>query len=71
MKPYLISLAMGLGVGLLYSPLGMRSPAPAAIALIGLLGIPIGEQAGAATRGWRRSATVSGTVPASAGKDPL
>lgn len=44
MKPYLISLAIGLLVGGLYSLLGVRSPAPPAIALIGLLGMLIGEQ---------------------------
>ncbi|WP_342249115.1 DUF1427 family protein [Sphingomonas sp. OTU376] len=44
MKPYIISLAVGLLVGLIYSLLGVRSPAPPAIALIGLLGILLGEQ---------------------------
>lgn len=44
MKPYLISLAVGLLVGLIYSLLGVRSPAPPAIALLGLLGMLIGEQ---------------------------
>ncbi|WP_010545757.1 DUF1427 family protein [Sphingomonas elodea] len=45
MKPYLISLAVGLLVGILYSLLGVRSPAPPTIALIGLLGMLLGEQA--------------------------
>lgn len=45
MKPYLISLAAGLLVGVIYNLLGVRSPAPPAIALIGLLGILVGEQA--------------------------
>ncbi|MBI2255225.1 MAG: DUF1427 family protein [Proteobacteria bacterium] len=44
MKPYLISLAIGLAVGVLYAALKVRSPAPPAIALIGLLGMLIGEQ---------------------------
>lgn len=44
MKPYLISIAVGLLVGLLYSLLGVRSPAPPAIALLGLLGMLLGEQ---------------------------
>lgn len=44
MKPYLISLAVGLLVGIIYSLLGVRSPAPPAIALIGLLGMLVGEQ---------------------------
>ncbi len=44
MKPYLISLAVGLLVGVLYAVLKVRSPAPPAIALIGLLGMLLGEQ---------------------------
>jgi XapX domain-containing protein len=43
-KPYLISVAVGLLVGLIYSLLGVRSPAPPAIALLGLLGMLLGEQ---------------------------
>ncbi|MDF0546320.1 DUF1427 family protein [Sphingobium sp. H39-3-25] len=45
MKPYLLSLGAGLLVGIIYSLLNVRSPAPPAIALIGLLGILLGEQA--------------------------
>ena len=45
MKPYLLTLGAGLLVGIVYSLLGGRSPAPPVIALIGLLGILIGEQA--------------------------
>lgn len=41
---YLISLAAGLLVGLLYGALQVRSPAPPAIALMGLLGMLGGEQ---------------------------
>ncbi|HUO13238.1 MAG TPA: XapX domain-containing protein [Caulobacteraceae bacterium] len=44
MKTYLISLAIGLFVGLIYGLLGVRSPAPPVVALIGLLGILAGEQ---------------------------
>ncbi|MBT9382960.1 XapX domain-containing protein [Pseudooceanicola sp. CBS1P-1] len=44
MRIYLISLATGLLVGVLYSLLSVRSPAPPVIALVGLLGILIGEQ---------------------------
>jgi XapX domain-containing protein len=44
MKPYLFSLAAGLLVGVIYSLINVRSPAPPVIALIGLLGILIGEQ---------------------------
>ena len=44
MKPYLLSLAAGLLVGVVYSLLNVRSPAPPVIALVGLLGILVGEQ---------------------------
>lgn len=40
---YLISLAVGLLVGVLYGALDVRSPAPPTIALVGLLGILLGE----------------------------
>ena len=43
-KPYLIALGAGLLVGMVYSLLGVRSPAPPTIALVGLLGIVLGEQ---------------------------
>lgn len=45
MKPYLLSLGAGMLVGVLYSLLGVRSPAPPVIALLGLLGMLLGEQA--------------------------
>ena len=44
MKSYLISFAVGLMVGCIYSFLKVRSPAPPLIALVGLLGIVLGEQ---------------------------
>jgi XapX domain-containing protein len=44
MKAYLISLGAGLFVGLVYSLLHVRSPAPPVIALVGLLGMLAGEQ---------------------------
>lgn len=44
MKAYLLSLAVGLLVGVLYGVVRVRSPAPPAIALVGLLGILLGEQ---------------------------
>jgi len=43
-KAYLISLAVGLLVGAIYGLLNVRSPAPPVIALVGLLGILLGEQ---------------------------
>jgi len=45
MKFYLVSLAAGLLVGCIYAVLQVRSPAPPAIALIGLFGMLVGEQA--------------------------
>ena len=44
MKPYLLSLGAGLLVGIVYSLLNVRSPAPPVIALLGLLGMLAGEQ---------------------------
>jgi XapX domain-containing protein len=44
MKIYALSLAAGLLVGVIYSLLNVRSPAPPLVALIGLLGILVGEQ---------------------------
>lgn len=44
-KPYAISLAIGLGVGALYALTNTRSPAPSIIALLGLLGVLLGETA--------------------------
>ena len=44
MKIYLISLAVGLLVGAIYGVLNVRSPAPPMVALVGLVGILVGEQ---------------------------
>jgi XapX domain-containing protein len=44
MRTYLLSLGAGLLVGIVYSLLNVRSPAPPVVALIGLLGMLIGEQ---------------------------
>lgn len=44
MKPYIFSFAIGIGVGMVYALVKVRSPAPPAVALIGLLGMLIGEQ---------------------------
>ncbi|HEV7607816.1 MAG TPA: XapX domain-containing protein [Steroidobacteraceae bacterium] len=44
MKIYLVSLGAGLLVGIVYGLLNVRSPAPPVIALVGLLGILLGEQ---------------------------
>ena len=44
MRVYLLSLGAGLLVGVIYSLLDVRSPAPPVVALVGLLGILVGEQ---------------------------
>jgi XapX domain-containing protein len=44
MKIYLVSLGAGVLVGVIYSLLNVRSPAPPLVALVGLLGILVGEQ---------------------------
>ncbi|NKF23023.1 DUF1427 family protein [Solimonas marina] len=60
MKPYLLSLAVGVFVGLIYGLFGVRSPAPPVIALLGLLGILLGEQVPPLARQlWSRDTQVS------------
>lgn len=44
MRLYLLSLGAGLLVGVIYSLLNVRSPAPPLVALVGLFGILVGEQ---------------------------
>lgn len=44
MKVYLLSLGAGVLVGVFYGLLNVRSPAPPVVALVGLLGILLGEQ---------------------------
>ncbi|MCF4127647.1 DUF1427 family protein [Methylobacterium sp. SyP6R] len=51
MLPYLLSLAAGLAVGVAYGLIGVKSPAPPIIALVGLLGILAGEMAVSYWRG--------------------
>jgi XapX domain-containing protein len=45
MRTYLASLVLGVAVGVVYGLVKVRSPAPPAIALLGLLGMLAGEQA--------------------------
>ena len=52
MEPYLISLGAGLLIGVIYSVIKVRSPAPPLIALVGLAGMLIGAQAIASVRHW-------------------
>ncbi len=49
-KAYVISLAVGVLVGVVYALLNTRSPAPPIIALLGLLGMLIGES----VTGWAK-----------------
>jgi XapX domain-containing protein len=50
MTGYLVSLLMGVAVGVAYGLIRVRSPAPPLIALVGLLGMVLGEQAVDAVR---------------------
>jgi XapX domain-containing protein len=45
MLGFLVSIVMGLVVGAAYGLVEVRSPAPPLIALVGLLGMVLGEQA--------------------------
>lgn len=42
-SPYVLSLGVGVGVGIIYGLVSVRSPAPPIIALLGLLGMLAGE----------------------------
>ena len=46
MKTLFLSFVVGLGVGILYGLIRVKSPAPPIVALLGLLGMVIGEQLG-------------------------
>ena len=46
MKLLFLSFAVGLGVGALYGLIRVKSPAPPIVALLGLLGMVLGEQLG-------------------------
>ncbi len=46
MKALFLSFVVGLFVGVLYGVIRVKSPAPPIIALLGLLGMVLGEQAG-------------------------
>ncbi|MBK3838550.1 DUF1427 family protein [Paraburkholderia aspalathi] len=52
MKAYSVSLAAGVVVGLIYSVMQVKSPAPPTIALVGLLGMLAGEHAIPLVRTW-------------------
>src|ERR1700693_4811847 len=46
MKVLFLSFIVGLGVGVLYGLIRVKSPAPPIVALLGLLGMVLGEQFG-------------------------
>lgn len=46
MKVLFVSFAVGLLVGVLYGVIRVKSPAPPVVALLGLLGMVLGEQLG-------------------------
>lgn len=46
MKVLFLSFVVGLGVGVLYGFIRVKSPAPPIVALLGLLGMVLGEQFG-------------------------
>ena len=61
MKVLLISFVVGLFVGVFYGVIRVKSPAPPIVALLGLLGMVLGEQFG----GWILTKKVSLTHAAS------
>lgn len=52
MKMYVFSFGAGILVGVVYYLLNVRSPAPPVVALLGLLGMLIGEQAIPMVKQW-------------------
>jgi XapX domain-containing protein len=62
MKATLISFVVGLFVGIVYGVIRVKSPAPPIVALLGLLGMVLGEQAG----GWLLAKKIQATNAASA-----
>jgi XapX domain-containing protein len=46
MKVLFLSFIVGVGVGVLYGLIRVKSPAPPIVALLGLLGMVLGEQLG-------------------------
>jgi XapX domain-containing protein len=62
MKASLISFLAGLLMGVLYTLMRVKSPAPPIVALLGLLGMVLGEQAG----GWLLARNTQAIRPASA-----
>jgi XapX domain-containing protein len=63
MRSYLASLILGVTVGVVYGLVKVRSPAPPAIALLGLLGMLAGEQAVSFARSHLFKSDVEATPP--------
>jgi len=61
MKVLFVSFLVGLLVGVLYGVIRVKSPAPPIVALLGLLGMVLGEQLG----GWILAKKISLTHAAS------
>ena len=57
MKALFISFAVGLIVGVAYGVIRVKSPAPPIVALLGLFGMVLGEQAG----GWLSAKNIQAT----------
>ena len=80
MKLYVISFAAGLLVGGIYSAMGVRSPAPPLVALLGLLGMLFGAQVVPFARrwthgeppslSWLKDESITGVPPAASAASP-
>jgi XapX domain-containing protein len=68
MRTYFASLVLGVVVGVVYGIVKVRSPAPPAIALLGLLGMLAGEQAVSLVRSHMIK---SGVQLGAASRDPV
>ena len=69
---YLTSLLVGVGVGVVYALLDVRSPAPPLVALVGLLGIVVGEQGVPLVKAWvaNRPVTPVSVLPVPSAEQP-
>jgi XapX domain-containing protein len=73
---YAVSLLMGVATGVAYGLVQVRSPAPPLIALIGLLGMVLGEHAIVATRHYfaptsTEQASSDGQTPLGSASNPM
>ena len=71
MKAYALSLGIGVLVGVIYALFQVRSPAPPVIALIGLLGILVGEQLPPLVKQTWRHEPIHAAAPAAADNEPV